>query len=212
MTKLLLDRRALLVTGAAAVALSACSSIVGPPEAPPIYLLRPPVPPAGGGPRVDWQMSIVLPDAPDSLDTTRIVLQQPDGTMDFYAGAAWPDRLSLLVQSALLDAFQASNRIAAVARDTDGLKSDYLLQTDIRDFEAVYETADTAPSAVVRIQARLVGVHSRTIVKSLEARAEVPADANTVPAVVAAMNQALGQTMGHIVDWALSVPAPVKES
>jgi cholesterol transport system auxiliary component len=212
MTKLHLDRRALLAAGAASVALSSCSSVIGPPEPPPLYLLRPPVPPAGGGLRVGWQMSIVLPEAPDSLDTNRIALEQPDGTMDYYANAAWPDRLSLLVQSALLDAFQASNRIAAVARDTDGLKSDYLLQTDIRDFEALYESADTAPSAVVRIQARLVGVRSRAIVKSLEARAEAQADANTVPAVVAAMNQALGQTMSQIVGWALTAPMPAKES
>lgn len=212
MTKLLLDRRALLATAAASVALTSCSSIIGPPEPPPIYLLRPPLPPAGGAARVGWQLSIVLPEAPDSLDTNRIVLQQADGTMDLYANAEWPDRLSLLVQSALLDAFQASNRIAAVARDTDGLKSDYLLQTDIRDFEAVYETADTAPSAVVRIQARLVGVRSRAIVRSLEARAETAADANTVPAVVAAMNQALGTTMSQIVGWALAAPMPVKEA
>jgi len=210
MTKLLLDRRALLVTGVASVTLSACSGIVGPPEPPPLYILRPPLPPAGGGPRVGWQMSIVLPDAPDSLDSTRIALEQPDGTIDFYANASWPDRLTLLVQSALLDAFQASNRIPAVARDTDGLKSDYLLQTDIRDFEAVYETADTAPSAVVRIQARLVGVHSRAIIQALDARGETPATANTVPAVVAAMNQALGDTMAQIVGWALTAPMPPK--
>ena len=61
-----------------------------------------------------WQLSIVLPDAPDSLDTTRIVLEHANHTMDYYADATWPDRLSLLVQSALLDAFQASNRISAV--------------------------------------------------------------------------------------------------
>ncbi|MEJ0026495.1 MAG: ABC-type transport auxiliary lipoprotein family protein [Rhizomicrobium sp.] len=212
MTKLLLDRRALLATGVASLALSACSSVIGPPEAPPIYLLRPPVPPADGGPRVAWQMSIVLPDAPDSLDTTRIALEQPDGTMDYYANSTWADRLSLLVQSALLDAFQSSNRIVAVGRDTDGLKSDYLLQTDIRDFEAIYEAADTAPNVVVRIQTRLVAARSRAIARSLEARAEVPAAANTVPAVVAAMNKALGDTMSQIVGWALEAPVPAKES
>ncbi len=210
MSSFVLDRRSLLVAGAAA-GLSACSGLVGPPEPPPLYILRPPVPPAGGGPRVAWQISIVLPEAPDSLDTNRIALQQADGTLDFYANVAWPDRLSLLVQNALLDAFQASNRIAAVARDTDGLKSDYLLQTDIHDFEAIYEAPDTAPNTVVQIQARLVSARRRAIVQALNARAEVPAAGNTVPAVVAAMNDALGQTMGQIVAWALSAPPPVKE-
>ncbi len=85
MSTILLDRRALLVAGVSTIALSACSGIVGPPEAPPLYVLRPPVPPAGGGPRVGWQLSIMLPSAPDSLDTTRIVLQHPDATLDYYA-------------------------------------------------------------------------------------------------------------------------------
>ncbi len=210
MTKLLLDRRALIATGVASVALSACSSLVGPPEPPPIYLLRPPLPPAGGGPRVGWQLSIVLPEAPDSLDTDRIALEQPGGTVDFYANAVWPDRLSLLVQSALIDAFGASNRITAVGRDTEGLKSDYLLETDIRDFEAVYEVADTAPSVVVRIQAKLVLARTRAIVQALNARAEAQAAANDVPSVVAAMNQALGTTMSQIVGWALTAPMPPK--
>ncbi|HJW42546.1 MAG TPA: ABC-type transport auxiliary lipoprotein family protein [Rhizomicrobium sp.] len=211
MTKLLLDRRALLATVAASAALSACSSIIGPPEAPPIYLLRPPLPPAGGGPRVGWQMSIVLPEMPDSLDTTRIALQKADGTMDYYANASWPDRLSLLVQSALIDAFTASNRIPAVGRDTEGLKSNYLLSTDVRDFEAIYETPDTAPSTVVRIEARLVGARNRAIVKALSARGEADASVNSVPAVVAAMNQALGDALGQIVGWALAAPPPQPE-
>ncbi len=205
-----LDRRLLLLAGASAVALSACSNLVGPPEPPPLYVLRPPVPPAGGGPRVGWQLSVVLPDASDSLDNSRIVLQRPNQTMDFYADASWPDRLSLLVQSALIDAFQASNRIAAVGRDTDGLKSDYLLETDIRDFEAVYETEDAAPSVVVRLDVKLVNAHTRAIVKAFNARSEGDAAANTVPAVVAAMNAALGEVMGQIVGWALTAPEPTR--
>jgi cholesterol transport system auxiliary component len=205
-----LDRRFLLLAAASTAALSACSGIVGPPEAPPIYVLRPAVPPAGGGPRVTWQMSIVTPDAPDSLDNTRIALEHPNQTGDYYADAVWQDRLTLLVQSALIDAFQASNRIPAVGRDTDGLKSDYLLQTDIRDFEAIYETPDTAPSVVVRLDVKMVNAHTRAIVKAFSARSEVETTANTVPAVVAAMNQALGEVMTQIVGWALTVPPPAK--
>lgn len=208
MTRHDFDRRALLLAGAATLGLAGCADVIGPPEPPPLYSLRPALRPAGGGPRVSWQMSVVLPDAADSLDTTRIMLQQPDGTLDYYANASWPDKLSFLVQSAMLDAFTASNRIAAVGRDTEGLKSDYLLETDIRDFEAVYETADTAPGVVVRIQAKLVSARGRTIVKALNARAEVPAAANSVPAVVAAMNEALGTVLNQIVDWALSAPPP----
>jgi cholesterol transport system auxiliary component len=209
MSKIFLDRRALLVAGASSALLSACGGLIGPPEAPPLYLLKP-APRAGGGPRVTWQLSITLPEAPDSLDTNRIALIQPDGTMDFYANALWQDRISLLVQSALVDAFESSGRIAAVGRDTEGLKSDYLLETDIRDFEARYDAPDGIPTAQVRVESKLVTVRGRAIATAHNAHAEVAASANTVPAVVVALNQALDDTLGQIVTWALDAPMPTR--
>jgi cholesterol transport system auxiliary component len=202
------DRRALLVIGVSTVALSACSGLIGPPEAPPLYMLKPAVPPAGGGPRAPWQLSIVLPDTPDSLDTDRIALVQANEQMDYYANADWQDRLPFLVQSALLEAFEASGRTGGVGRDTDGLKSDYLLETDIRDFQARYDAPDGVPTAVVRIAARLIAARGRLIVQSLEAHSEVAAAQNSVPSVVQAFNQALSGTIRQIVDWAVTAPAP----
>ena len=208
MSNFSLDRRALLVAGLASTALSACSGIIGPPEAPPLYMLKPQLAPAGGGPRVPWQMSIVLPEAPDSRDTNRIVLVHENAQMDFYAAASWQDRLPFLVQAALIEAFEGSGRIAAIGRDTDGLKSDYLLETDIRDFQARYDAADAPPTVVVRIAAKLIAVRGRTIAQSLTAHAEVAAGQNNVPSVVAAFNQALAQTLWQITAWALSAPMP----
>ena len=191
-------RRALLVAGLASTALAACSGIVGPPEAPPLYMLKPSLPPASGGGRVPWQMSIVLTEAPDSLDTNRIVLVHETMQMDFYANASWQDRVPFLVQSALIEAFEASGRIPAVGRDTDGLKSDYLLETDIRDFQARYDAADTPPTVVIRIAAKLIAVRGRTIAQSATATAEVSAQQNNVPSVVEAFNQAMAQALKQI--------------
>ena len=205
-----LDRRAALIAGVSTLALAACSGIVGPPEAPPLYMLKPALPPAGGGGRVPWQMSIVLPQAPDSLDTNRIVLVHETMQMDFYANASWQDRVPFLVQSALIEAFEASGRIAAVGRDTDGLKSDYLLQTDIRDFQARYDAPDAPPTVVVRIAAKLIAVRGRTIALAANAHAEVAAGQNNVPSVVVAFNQALSQALAQITTWALSAPMPPK--
>ena len=204
------DRRALIVTGASAIALTACSSIIGPPEAAPLYMLKAAVLPARGGPRVGWQLSIVLPQAPDSLDTTRIVLVQPGNQMDYYANSSWQDPLPMMVQRALIEAFEGSGRIAGVGRDTDGLKSDYLLETDIRDFQARYDTPDASPTAVVRISAKLISAHGRVIVQEKIVQGEAAAGQNSVPSVVQAFNQAFNETLGQIVAWALSAPSPVK--
>ncbi|HXC55266.1 MAG TPA: ABC-type transport auxiliary lipoprotein family protein, partial [Rhizomicrobium sp.] len=179
-------------------------------EPAPLYMLRPTPPPAGGGPRVAWQLSIVLPEAPESLDTDRIALVQPTSQMDYYANSSWQDRVPFLVQSALVEAFEASGRIAAVGLDTQGLKSDYLLLTEVRDFQARYDVADAPPTAVVRISAKLISVRGRAIAGTTVGHGEVAAGQNSVPSVVAAFNQALAMALGQIVDWTLSAPMPAR--
>ncbi|HUO87900.1 MAG TPA: ABC-type transport auxiliary lipoprotein family protein [Rhizomicrobium sp.] len=210
MSKLLLDRRAVLVAAASSAALAACSNIIGPPEASPLYALDPRVPPARPGPRVHWQLTVALPETPDNLDTDRIVLVQPDNTVDFYANARWPDRIPYLLQSALVEAFESSGRIGAVGRDTEGLRSSYILLTDIRDFHAQYDAADAPPTIEVRIAAKLLVPSTRQIVQSMVAQAEAKTTQNSVPAVAQAFNTALGDAVGQIVGWTLDAPIPVQ--
>jgi cholesterol transport system auxiliary component len=205
-----IDRRALLASTASALVLSACSGMIGPPDAAPIYVLDPANPPRSGGRPVPWQLAIVLPEASDTLDSTRIALLQPTGQLDFFANASWQDRLPFVVQSALVEAFESSGRTPGVGRDSEGIKTDYLLLTDIREFEAHYAVADAAPMAQVRIEAKLVNTRTRMIVQSADAHSEVPASQNSVPSVVAALNQALADVQSQIVEWALNAPPPAR--
>lgn len=203
-----IGRRAVLASGMSALALSACSNIIGPPAASPLYVLSPARVAARGGPSVRWQLTVELPEATDSLDTTRILLLQPTGQMDYYADAAWQDRLPVVVQGTLVEAFESSGRMQAVGRDTEGLKSDYLLVTDIRSFEARYAAPDAAPTVSVRIVAKLIAARTRTIVMSTDAQNEVQAGQNNVTSIVAAFNQALSAVQTQIVDAALNAPPP----
>ncbi|MGZ5936467.1 MAG: ABC-type transport auxiliary lipoprotein family protein [Rhizomicrobium sp.] len=203
-----IDRRTLLLSGASAFVLSACSNIIGPPEAAPLYVLKPASPAVKNGPPAHWQLTVVLPESSDSLDTTRIMLLQPGGQMDYYANANWQDRLPFVVQGTLVEAFEASGRMPAVGRDTEGLKSDFLLVTDIRDFQARYDVPDTAPVAMVRIVAKVVAARTRTIVMSIDAHSEIQAGQNSVPSVVGAFNQALSAVQARIVEAVLNAPPP----
>ncbi len=203
-----IDRRALLAGGTALIFAAGCSNVIGPPDAPQLYLLRPPFPPPAPGPKVGWALSVVLPDAPDSLDTSRIAISRSAGTMDFYADASWPDHLTALVQTALVEGFEHSGRIEQVAADSAGLHANYLLMTSIRDFEARYDTPDGAPTAVVSLDAKLVTRAVRQIVSHTTVSQEVPAGANTISAAVDALNRAFAAAVGQIVDWTLSAPPP----
>ena len=104
-------------------------------------------------------------DAP-GLDTNRIALDQPDGSMDFYAKAAYPDSLPAIVQQALLNGFEASGRIDAVAHEQDALHADYNLVTEIKDFAAHYAVADGIPTVTVALTVKLTTSHGRTIIGS----------------------------------------------
>ena len=204
-----IGRRALLATGASAFVLGACSSIIGPSQAPSLYVLKPAMAAGRSGPPVRWQLTIVLPEAPDSLDTARIMLLLPSGKMDYYADASWQDRLPFLIQRTLVEAFETNGRIFAVGRDTEGLKSDYLLVTDIRDFQARYDVPDEIPVAMVRIVAKIIASHTRTIVKSIDAHSEIRAGQNSVASVVTAFGQALSAVQVQIVEEAANVPPPL---
>ena len=205
---LLQDRRSFLVSGAA-FALAGCSGIqlLPTPMSPQLYVLRPQVMMPMDA-RVGWRLSVGSPDAPASLDTERIALSRSPNTMDYFANAAWNDRVPLLVQRLLIQTFDASNRIIAVGRDTSGLENDYLLDTEIRDFEARYDTPDGAPRIVVGIQAKLARMPQRLILASLNATQEAPAAANNLDSIVSAFNQATGATVAQIANWALNAAPP----
>lgn len=203
-----LGRRGFLLWGAAAFLLSGCSGIIGPGRAPQLYVLHPALGPIPGATDAAWQLAVAQPSAPQSLDTERIALALTPETMDYYANSAWQDRAPVIVQRALLEGFENSGKIAAVARDTQGIRADYLLQTDLRSFEARYDAPDMVPTVVVEIATKLLRTPDRVIVAALEVRHTAAAAANSVPAVVAAFDTALSDVVEEIVTWALKAPPP----
>jgi len=171
-----------------------------------IYVLRPDLPNNPAGPKVKWELAVATPYAPASLNIERIALTRSTTMLDYFADSAWTDRLPTILQNCLVESFEASGRIAAVSRDTAGLKADYILETEVRDFAAHYETGGTTPDVVVRITAKLVAVPERTIVGTLDSLQHAQAAANSVEAVVSAFNVALTASLRQIVDWTLSAP------
>jgi cholesterol transport system auxiliary component len=128
-------------------------------------------------------------------------------TLDYYANASWVDVAPEMVQTALVQSFENSGAITGVARDSTRVRPDYVLVTELRDFQADYDTADGPPNAHVRISARLMRlVPDRAIIASQSFEASVRADGTATERVVVAFDQATGQVAGQIVDWTLRAP------
>jgi cholesterol transport system auxiliary component len=205
----MIQRRIFLI-GASSLALSGCGGDLlglGPPEGGSIYTMRPTFP-AGSGAKVGWALAILRPDIAAGLDSDRIALTQPNGTMDFYAKASYPDRLSPMVQQALLDGFEASGRIDAVAPEQAALHADYNLATEVKDFAAHYSQVDGIPSVTVSIMAKLTTAHGRAIVSSFATTQTGTASLNSAGAAAQALQQGLGAAVRAIVDWTLMAPPP----
>jgi cholesterol transport system auxiliary component len=213
----MIQRRQLLnnmfLVGASALALSGCGKdLIGPPEASPIYVVKPQFPAAPAGVKVPWALSILHPEMTGALDSERIALFQADGSMDYYAKATYPDRLSPIVQHALLDGFEASGRIDAVATEEAALHADYDLAIDVKDFAAHYNAPDSVPSVTVSITVKLATAHGRAIVGSFSTVQTGSASVNSAAATAQALQQALGAAVKAIVDWALTFPMPVSQT
>lgn len=198
------SRRTVLL-GTAALLLAGCSDLIGPTSTPQqLYALKPIGGASTAGPKVGFSLAVMTTTSSQHLENSRIVINQPNGSIDYYADSSWSDHLPVLVQNALVEAFENCGRIAAVAPDGEGFHADYFLQAEIRDFEARYSVADGVPTAIVRIQAKLAPTHGREIIANLNSVHEVQAANNSVPAAVQAFNQALGQVFSEIVNWALA--------
>ncbi len=199
------SRRAFFVIAAASFAFAGCGSLLSPSNPPArIYVLDPSLG-AVAGPRVSWGLVIGAPDVPNVFDNERVALER-DKTMDYYADTQWTDSTSPLLQSLLVEAFEKSGRIKAVARDDGGVPGDYMLVTEVRHFEAVYDNGDGAPEIHVEIVAKMLSLPHRDMVASHDVVQTVRASANSIPAAVAAFSQATGTALSEIVSWSLDAP------
>lgn len=159
-------------------------------------------------PKVDWQLAIDPPIAPASLDTVRIAVQKTPLELDYYANAAWADRVPSMVQTLLAASFENSGKIVGVGRMSATIRADFTLRTDIRDFEVQGDAAH--PAARVRIVSKLIKMPEREIVADDTCDYDQPAAAGTLDAIVEAYNDVLGRCMRRIVEWTLRTGDRVK--
>jgi cholesterol transport system auxiliary component len=196
-------RRLLEVFAAAPLVLSGCSSLVpgqGPP--PNLYRLTPKPGIPDTLPKVNWQLEVDVPNAPASLDSTRVALLHDPSQFEYYARANWVDRVPLLVQSSLIEFFESSGKILSVGRDSSDVHPDYVLSTELRDFQMEYFPGPL-PSAHVGMNARLISIRQRSIIASRRFDELAPASADRIESTVAAYNVALGKTLDEIVVWTI---------
>jgi len=199
-------RAALLGLGAAGVgALAGCESVLpGGGPSPRLVRLTPKSTFPDGLPNVDWQLLVETPYASASLNTVRIGLLPEATRFDYYALANWTDRAPLMVQSLIVESFENSGRIVSVGRETVGLKPDFVLKTELREFQTEAYRDPSKHEPRVAFSVKLVEMPNRLIVAatSIERRGQPAPD--VLKDIIESWDEALGSALKELVSWTLS--------
>jgi cholesterol transport system auxiliary component len=189
---------------AAAFAASACQGLIpGASRDPPrLYELTPKSTFDPALPRVRSQLVVETPDSATGLQTSRIAVKQKPTTLDYYARSEWTDLAPRLVQTKLIESFENSGKIVAVGREGSGLRSDYVLKSELRHFEAqLYDSGK--PQVRVVINVKLVRMPAREIVANRSFERTHPVDAADIDKLIEGFDEALGGALKRIVEWTI---------
>lgn len=195
-------RLSLVGLGAAALPSCGLPALRTPPQ---LYTLTPKSTFGGELPLVEWQLLVEPPAAAAGLDSLRIALQSTPLKLDYFADVAWTDRAPQMVQTLIVESFENSDRIVSVGRESIGLRANYILKTELREFQAEYvENGLSAPPVVrVRMNAKLVEIPRRTIIAGDNFESATLAAGNTLDDIVLAFDDALGKVLRRLVEWTL---------
>jgi cholesterol transport system auxiliary component len=150
-------------------------------------------------PTIAGELVVMRPLARPGLDTDRIVVALPDRRLDSYLGSRWSAPLPDLVQSLLLDELRGRNAWRTVLPDRGEFRGAYVLQTEVRDFQAEYAAAGAAPLVRVTLRGDLGRAPERAPIASAAATGEQRAASNRMSDVAAAFEVAYAQAAGKMV-------------
>lgn len=153
-------------------------------------------------PDVDWQLVVDTPSAPASINTNRIGLMETPYRFNYFAEASWVDRAPLMVQNLIIESFDNSHAIVGVGPASIGLRPNFVLQPELREFQAQQE--GDSQRVNVTINVRLVKMPERIIIAVEHFSRETIAPAGAIDPVIDAFDEALGKVLKRLVIWTLA--------
>jgi cholesterol transport system auxiliary component len=111
-----------------------------------------------------------------------------------------------MIQDLLVAAFVRSGKIMAVGAQSADLAADYLLETELSEFQAKYWPKSAAPMVDVRMIARVLAMPEHRVVGAAVTQGAVRAHSGKLDDVLDAFNEALGRVLSKVVAFALTAP------
>jgi cholesterol transport system auxiliary component len=152
----------------------------------------------GGGKTLSLrrQLAVAEPSALQSLDSDKVLVRRPDGSLATLAHAQWSDRLPRLLQSRIIQAFENAGAAGRVGPVGGAVSADVTLETEIH----LFEVDAGAGQAKIELAARLVGASSGKIGAAHTFHAEM-AGATEGGAAARTLDSALSQLLSELTHW-----------
>jgi len=186
------------------VFVAGCSPLKIPGPPPDLYNLTPKSTFNDNLPDIRKQLIIEEPIAAGGLDNNRIALRPHATKLQFFANARWTERAPKMLQTLLVESFENTNKIISVGRQSIGLRSDFTLKTELREFQVEQDPESNTSTIRVRINAKLVQQPNRVIVgsQSFESRLDIQKGGG-MNDIVIAFDTATGKVIKKLVEWTL---------
>lgn len=153
-------------------------------------------------PKVNARITIDVPTAAAGLNTARIAVKPTPTQFEYYARAQWVDVVPVMTQTLLLESFDNSELINVLGRGAYGLRADYALVVNIREFQAEYDDLG-APDVQVRLQTQLVEMPRRKTIASTSVVGLASSKSRKMSDIIIAFDDAFGRAAKDLVAWTL---------
>lgn len=171
-----------------------------------LYALTPKSTFSSSLPRITQQIVVEEPTATAAVNTDQIAVQPTPLQVQYLPRARWVDRAPLIVQALLIESFENSGRTAAVGRSSVNLQPDYLIVTDLREFQAyipVDQPPDTPLNVNVTLNIKIVEAIEDQIIASNSFEEITLSASDDAPDLAAAFDLALGRALRKAVEWSI---------
>jgi len=166
------------------------------------FNLSAPQPAVSSANRKNLQLLVPPPTALKAIDSENIVVSSAPRSIEYLKGAQWGDRLTNIVQSRLVQAYENTGVFGGVGRPGDGLAINYQILTDLRSFGI--QAYGSGTSAVVELAVRLMNDKTGEVRATRIFRNEVPVSGGSNSDYVKAINTAFDRTLSEVVTWTVS--------
>ncbi|MFC3614508.1 ABC-type transport auxiliary lipoprotein family protein [Lutimaribacter marinistellae] len=171
-----------------------------------IYLLTPKSTFAANLPTLRQQLVIEEPTATAAVDTDRIAVQPSPLEVQYLPDARWIDRAPRFVQALLIESFENTGKVGAVGRSAAILRPDFVIVTDMREFQAQVVADGTDSDALdvrVRLNVKIVDDYDDRIIASASFEEITRSETSEMPGIAYAFDEALGDAMRDAVEWTI---------